>query len=122
VPGQVGTTLRAKGIATGSFYDPYGNKLKLSSPTSTPGNNVGGQDGAILVEVELSAGKNGVRSFIRQNGTGADACTQADVGSKVYMLDNVTVSRVSTGKSPIGELLSLNGDGTLNILFPLGGY
>jgi hypothetical protein len=122
VAGQVSTTLRAKGIATGNFYDAYGNKLKLTSPTSTPGNNVGGADGAIWVEVELSMGKNGIRAFPRFNGTGADACTQADVGSKIYMLDNVTMSRLSAGKSAGGELLSFNGDGSLNVVFPLGGY
>jgi hypothetical protein len=122
VAGQVSTVLRAKGIATGAFYDRFGNKLKQLSPTSTPGDNTLGNDGDILVEVQLSFGKNGQIAFPRQNGTGADACTQADCGSRVYMLDNVTMSRLSTGKSVGGELDSIGADGSLNVVFPLGGY
>jgi hypothetical protein len=122
VPGEVNANLRCKGVATGDFRDAFGDKLKLSSPTSTPGDNTNGIDGAIYVEVQLSFGKNGEIAFIRNNGTGADACTQGDCGSKVYILDNVTASRVSTGKSVLGELDSINPDGTLNIVMPLGGY
>lgn len=119
--GAAVTTLRALGVATGAFYDSQGNKLKLSSPTSLPGDNTSGADGAIWAEIETSFGKNGIVVFVRKNGTSTDACTQADVGSTVYFLDAVTVSRLVSGKSSTGKLWSLNGDGTVNIVFPVGG-
>jgi hypothetical protein len=113
-----GITKRAKGKAA-AFYDAAGNKL---GPATNPvaGQNSGGSLGSMYVEIEMSVDKaGGLRAFKCQNDTAGGALTQANVGSKVYVKDHVTVTSVSTSNSPAGELDRINSDGTVMVLFPI---
>lgn len=101
VPGQAGTTLRAKGIAAESK------------------DNTGGAAGALSVEVILSCGPDGVRSFKRTNDPGAGALAAADVGSKVYVLNATGVTKTTSGNSVAGELDRIDASGNPWVIFPL---
>ena len=101
VPGQAGTTLRAKGIAAAAV------------------SNVGGADGAVSVEVFTSICQKGWRSFKRANAGGGGALTQADCGSKVYVADATTVTKTSSGNSPAGELDRIDAAGNPWVIFPI---
>lgn len=47
--------------------------------------------------------------WLFDNGTSTDALTQADVGKTCYVLDNHTVSRLSSGKSAAGTAQQIVG-------------
>lgn len=47
--------------------------------------------------------------FLFDNGTSTDALTQADVGKTCYVLDNHTVSRLSSGASAAGTAQQIVG-------------
>jgi len=100
VPGQAGTNLRAKGIAAAAV------------------NNSAGADGAVTVEVITSMCQKGFRTFKRVSDTGGGAVTQAFVGAKVYVKDNVTVTATSSGNSVAGEVDRIDGAGNPWIIFP----
>jgi len=64
--------------------------------------NSGGNAGDLSIDVEEGM-------FLWDNGTSTDACTQADVGALVYILDDHTVTRLSTGSSIAGRLMGFEG-------------
>src|SRR6185369_339127 len=112
VPGQSGTGLRAKGIA-----DVF---CTASGAVLPDGDNTSGQDGDIYVEVMLSIEKSGgLRSFKRKNDPGGGALAQADVGTKIYVLDATGVTSTSSGNSVAGELDRIDSDGYPWVIFPL---
>lgn len=63
--------------------------------------NTGGADGDKFVHVE-----SGVFGFVND---GADALAQADIDNDVYITDDITVCKTSTGKSKAGKLAFIEG-------------
>ncbi len=49
------------------------------------------------------------------NGSNSDAITQADVGNLCYLLDDHTVSRLSSSASAAGRIVAVNADGTIQV-------
>lgn len=72
-----------------------------------------GADGAVRAEVEQGC-------FNWDNATSTDACTQAEVGTAVYILDAVTVTKTSTGHSKAGVLLDILPTGQCLVQMGLG--
>lgn len=69
--------------------------------------------------VDNSAGSNGAKfikvrcgAFTRNVGTAGDALAAADIGKTVYNIDDNTVGKVSTSRSPAGIFLGFETDGT----------
>lgn len=89
VPAAATAGLRVAGIVD------LGNRPSLD----TTGKN----DGDVLVDVKWGI-------FPRVNGTSTDACTQADVGNDVYVLDDQTISRLpGAGRAIAGQLVKFEG-------------
>lgn len=72
-----------------------------------------GSAGAKRVKV-----RQGVFPF--NNATAGDACTTANVGSDVYVLDDNTVTITSTGRSKAGKLVDILDNGQCMVLMGLG--
>lgn len=66
--------------------------------------NTAGDAGDMTVKV-----KSGV--FPWGNSEGADEVTQADIGSTAFIVDDETVSRLSSGKSAAGLIVDVDDDG-----------
>ena len=75
--------------------------------------NSTGSDGDKRVDVEQGC-------FNWDNATSTDACTQAEVGTAVYILDAKTVTKTSTGHSKAGMLLDILDNGQCVVQMGLG--
>lgn len=73
----------------------------------------GGSDGDVRTDVEQGC-------FNWDNATSTDACTQVEVGTDVYILDSVTVTKTSTGHSKAGKLLDILANGQCVVQMGLG--
>ena len=73
----------------------------------------GGSDGDVRAEVEQGC-------FNWDNAGSTDACTQAEVGTDVYILDAVTVTKTSTGHSKAGKLIDILANGQCVVQMGLG--
>jgi hypothetical protein len=69
--------------------------------------------------VDNSTGANGAKylkvrcgAFTRDVGTAGDALGAADIGATVYAMDDHTVGKVGTSRSPAGIFLGFETDGT----------
>lgn len=79
VPGSASTTLVAVGVAQKTVVNA-------------------GSDGAVSVPVREG-------TFVLENATSTDACTQAEAGTAIYVLDDQTVTKTSTGHSKVGRMV-----------------
>lgn len=94
-------------IPTGSIVD--------GGPGITGGSTAGG------VTVDVATG-----TFYLASGTGADACTAANVGSAVYVIDEITVGLVSTSRPKAGVMVGYDNTrtdavGPVIVLMGVGG-
>jgi hypothetical protein len=64
-----------------------------------PGITGGTTAGSVTVDVMTG-------SFYLASGTGADACTAANVGATVYVINETTVGLVSTGRPKAGVMIA----------------
>jgi len=92
VPGAKRTGLIAAGI-----YAPKSGSVLSGSASEAVA------DGA--TEIDLDCGL-----FDLDNGSSSDHCTIADVGALAYMLDDHTVSRLSSGASAAGRIVAVSAD------------
>jgi hypothetical protein len=72
-----------------------------------------GADGAVRAEVEQGL-------FNWDNATAGDACAQTEVGTDVYILDDQTVTKTSTGRSKAGKLIDILDNGQCVVQMGLG--
>lgn len=97
VPAAATAGLRTAGIAD------LGNRPSLDT--------TGLNDGDKLIDVKWGI-------FPRVNGTSTDACTQADVGNDVYLLDDQTISRLpGAGRAIAGQLVKFEGSVPYVLMF-----
>lgn len=75
--------------------------------------NTSGSDGDKRVKVSQGC-------FAWDNATSTDACTAADIGSDVYMVDDHTITHTSTGASKAGKLVDILSTGQVVVLTGLG--
>lgn len=75
--------------------------LKVAGVAQGYVDNTGGADGAKIVVV-----RQGCFKFV--NG---DAIAQADVGKIAYAVDDQTVAKGASGKSPVGVIVEVEADG-----------
>jgi hypothetical protein len=68
-------------------------------------NDTAGIVGGTGVTAEIETG-----TFVLASGTGADALDVTTNGATVYVIDAVTVGKVSTGRPAAGIQLAVNGD------------
>lgn len=72
-----------------------------------------GADGAVKVRVITSRGPDGkMRQFRLKNASAGDACTIANIGRDVYLLDDEAATTTATGRSVVGKLRELEKDAT----------
>ena len=62
--------------------------------------NTGGADGAVTVPVRAGV-------FVLENATSTDACAQAQAGTDIYVLDDQTVTKTSSGHSKVGKMVNM---------------
>lgn len=97
VPAAATAGLRTAGIAD------LANRPSLDT--------TGLNDGDKLIDVKWGI-------FPRVNGTSTDACTQADVGNDVYLLDDQTISRLpGAGRAIAGQLVKFEGSVPYVLMF-----
>lgn len=94
---------KASGLVVAGVLAPKSGNLVHNDKTVTPNS---GQQVASEVIV-------GVFDF--DNGTSTDAITQADVGNTCYLLDDHTLTRLSSGASAAGKIVAVNNDGTIQV-------
>lgn len=93
VPGAKRTGL----IAAGIYAPKSGAVLNQGEATESVA------DGSTRIDLDCGI-------FDLDNGSSTDACTIADVGALCYLLDDHTVSRLSTGASAAGRITQFNPD------------
>lgn len=83
--------------------------------------------GRFRATVDNSAGSDGdKRADVEQgcfnfdNATSTDACAQTEVGTDVYVLDSVTVTKTSSGHSKAGKLIDILANGQCVVQMGLG--
>jgi hypothetical protein len=69
--------------------------------------NSAGADGDLSVVVQRALTQNGERLFAFDNDVDAGALAAGDVGASVYLIDDHTVSKTSTGATALGEMVRL---------------
>ena len=62
--------------------------------------NTGGADGAVTVPVRAGV-------FVLENATSTDACSQAEAGTDIYILNDQTVTKTDTGHSKVGKMVNM---------------
>lgn len=94
IAGETATGLVTKGIAAANADNVW--------------DNTGGADGAKSVVVMASQGPQGRIAYWLGNASAGDAVTQAEVGRIVYVKDDQTVMKTSSGASPAGKCLEVS--------------
>ena len=102
VPGSKATGLTAVGI-----YSPRSSAISLQGKSP-----VSAVDGDTALNVV-----SGV--FDMDNGLTTDTVLITDVGGLCYLLDDHTVSRLSSGSSACGVIMALNRNGSVQVLIGL---
>lgn len=69
-----------------------------------------GADGAKEVVV-LTRSINGKRLVVKLANDGTDAVAQAHVGFSCYLVDDITVSSLATGRTAAGKVIRVDSDG-----------
>ena len=107
-PMKAAAVAHAGGIAVSDAgYAKPGVKaagLKVLGRFEEGKSNAAGADGAASVLVRRKG------AFAFSNIAGADAVTQAHVGSLVYIEDDETVASPAAGRSPAGIAIAVSGD------------
>lgn len=100
VPGAART-----GLITAGVFAPKSGAVLNQGAAALAG---GGTDGSVRIDLDCGL-------FDFDNDSGGGKVAQANIGASCYLLDDHTVSMTGSGHSVAGQVMFVNGDGSVTV-------